>query len=189
MFVGFIAVVVILLVIVGLMATGATSGSGGVDQTKATKAISEISALAQSTGFYKTTVDTANYAGLTTQKLIDAGIVSATDTYTVAAAATDLNIEGTSVADGDILVKSKAIPGVYYKVTANATNASFFDVAIASDKNGANAPVATLKAALDQTYNKLKFNPGVDITGDTTVDTTNIVSANATDGVAVISFN
>lgn len=187
MFVGFIAVVVILLVIVGLMATGATSGSGGVDQTKATKAISEISALAQSTGFYKTTVDTANYAGLTTQKLIDAGIVS--DTDKLVAVAADLNFEASTVVDGDILVKSKAIPGVYYKVTANAKNASFFDVAIASDKAGANAPVATLKAALDQTYNKLKFNPGVDIDTDAAIDDTNIVSAAVNDGTAIISFN
>jgi len=158
MFVGFIAVVVILLIIVGLMSTGATSGSGGVDQTKATKAISEISALAQSTGFYKTTVDTTNYAGLTVQKLIDNGIVSVNDTVTATAADYDLDAK-TTIADGDKVVASKAVPGLVYKLESDLAGAattgtasdSYFDIEIAAGTGLSDG----LKKALDSTYAKI----------------------------------
>jgi len=155
MFVGFIAVVVILLIIVGLMSTGATSGSGGVDQTKATKAISEISALAQSTGFYKTTVDTSNYKDLTTDALVNAGIVAKADTIDTTVAS-DYKLDGDStIVDNDTVVVSKAVPGVIYKVYADPTlGDNYFDVDIAAGKT----LTAGLRQALDTTYAKLHAN-------------------------------
>lgn len=179
MFVGFIAVVVILLVIVGLMSTGATNGSGGVDQTKATKAISEISALAQSTGFYKTTVDTTNFAGLTVQKLEDAGIVATADVEAALAAA-DLTKEATgTIIDNDRLVKSKAVPGLYYKIAESAKGPNYFDIELA---NKTGDLTDSLEKALDQSYGKLV----ADLDNDGTDDATNTATD---DGAAIITFN
>jgi len=215
MFVGFIAVVVILLIIVGLMSTGATSGSGGVDQTKATKAISEISALAQSVGFYKTTVDTSNYKDMTVQALVDAGIVPSASTDNIVAA--DFTIEnkadGTtaSIADGEKIVVSKAVPGVVYKVVTDtaATGGSglidsdnYFDISVAVNTNGL---TTGLKQALDTTYTKLHANVDGDTTTGEPNDTANdgkddngvksgtvgddYIDSDATDGAEIIVFN
>ena len=174
MFVGFIAVVVILLVIVGLMSSGATNGSGGVDQTKATKALSEISALAQSTGFYKTTTAGSDYAGLSTQGLIDAGIVASADIYTVIAG-DNVKVDGAQVAVGTKMVKSKAVTGLFYGAVVNGTAVSKFDLTIAAESDVI-APTSGLGAALEKTYTKLAGNATV-ASGTVT-----------TDGSAVITF-
>jgi len=186
MFVGFIAVVVILLIIVGLMSTGATSGSGGVDQTKATKAISEISALAQSTGFYKTTVDTSDYAGLNTDALVNAGIVSGADTITGAdVVAADYEIDGAStIGDNDTVVVSKAVPGVIYKVYAN-TDATLGDNYFNVDIGTKKTLTAGLKQALDTTYAKLHAN----VDGQTNPNEKDFEDSNTSDGAEVIVFN
>jgi len=214
MFVGFIAVVVILLIIVGLMSTGATSGSGGVDQTKATKAISEISALAQSTGFFKTTTDNSNYEGLTVDTLENNGIISKADT--VAISAGDYNIEAlqdnsASISDGDKVVVSKAVPGLVYKVVADhalasdaAVNNTYFDISIAANKTADNGLTASLMQALDTAYAKVSANVdgnatslvGADgaIVGEKAGD--DVLNANwgkaggaVADGAAIIVFN
>jgi hypothetical protein len=174
MFVGFIAVVVILLVIVGLMSSGATNGSGGVDQTKATKALSEISALAQSTGFYKTTTAGSDYTGLTTQGLIDAGIVASADIYTTVAA-DNVKVNGVQVVAATKMVKSKAVTGLYYGAVVNGTSVANFDLTVACDSDDIGA-TSGLGAALEKTYTKLAGNASV-ATGTVT-----------TDGSAVITF-
>jgi len=167
MFVGFIAVVVILLVIVGLMSSGATNGSGGVDQTKATKALSEISALAQSTGFYKTTTASSDYTGLSVQALIDAGIVASADIYTVIAA-DNVKVDAVQVTAATKLVKSKAVTGLYYNVVVNGTASSQFDLTIAADSDDIGA-TSTLGAALEKTFTKLAGNATVN-SGTVTTD-------------------
>ena len=174
MFVGFIAVVVILLVIVGLMSSGATNGSGGVDQTKATKALSEISALAQSTGFYKTTTAGSDYAALSTQGLIDAGIVASADIYTTVAA-DNVKVNGVQVVAATKLVKSKAVTGLYYAAVVNGTSVANFDLTVACDSDDIGA-TSGLGAALEKTYTKLAGNATV-ASGTVT-----------TDGSAVITF-
>jgi len=172
MLVGFIAVIVILLVIVGLMSAGGTSGSGGVDQTKATKVVSEISALAQSSGFFKTTTAQSNFEGMNISGLVDAGIVDVTDVVhfldddaAVVALGTlvdptgvDLIGEATeeaAIATEDALyVKSKAVGGVYYGIavdSSDATNNTMqIDVIINQDLP------STLRKALDKVSSKLE---------------------------------
>lgn len=175
MFVGFIAVVVILLVIVGLMSSGATNGSGGVDQTKATKALSEVSALAQSTGFYKTTTAGSDYLGLTgVQQLIDAGIVATGDT--VAATAT---MTGATLAEK--VVKSKAVPGVYYKINVNATKLSTFDVTVVPDTTLISA-TSGMAAALEKAITKVQDTAAV--AGETGF----LVNVVANDGASTITY-
>lgn len=170
MLVGFIAVIVILLVIVGLMSAGGTSGSGGVDQTKATKVVSEISAIAQSSGFFKTTTAESNFEGLNVGLLIDSGIVDSLDVVTFfdADASTGLTIEDpasltligeateeAAIATEDALyVKSKAVSGVYYNVTVDAAdstnNTMVIDVIINEDLP------ETLRKAIDKVAIKLE---------------------------------
>jgi len=205
MFVGFIAVVAILLIIVGLMSIGATSGSGGVDQTKATKAISEISALAQSTAFYKVTVDSTDYNGLTVQKLVDSGIIAAVDTADITA--DDYTIEdrkggdgsNLSILDGEKIVLSKAVPGVVYKIVSDkftvdntstdegsgsgvVNSNNYFDISVAVKKDLTDG----LKQALDTTYSKIESDINADGVKQTNDD---FLDANTTDGAEVIVFN
>lgn len=173
MFVGFIAVVVILLVIVGLMSSGATNGSGGVDQTKATKALSEVSALVQSTGFYKTTTAMSNYAGLTVDTLVTNGIVASTDI--VAANATTKDDAGVVVVGN--VVKSKAVDGLFYKISEGANTAQMkMEVVVDSAKISATVQ-AGLAKALDSSYGKLT---------DSAVSVTNTAT---TDGAVALEFN
>lgn len=175
MFVGFIAVVVILLVIVGLMSSGATNGSGGVDQTKATKALSEVSALAQSTGFYKTTTAGSDYVGLAgVQQLIDAGIVATGDTVLATATMTGSVL-------GERVVKSKAVPGVYYKIAVNATNTNTFDVTIIPDTTLV-AAGSGMGAALEKAITKVQNLDA--IAGETGF----LVNAVANDGASTITY-
>lgn len=175
MFVGFIAVVVILLVIVGLMSSGATNGSGGVDQTKATKALSEISALVQSTGFFKTTTANSDYVGLNgVSDLVSAGIVASADTYTVVAG-DNVKVDGTQVAAAKVLVKSKAVSGLYYDVVKNGTSDASFDLTIAVDSDSV-APASGLAAALEKAYDKLAATSNVS-TGDVNNDGSAVVTS------------
>jgi len=181
MLVGFIAVIVILLVIVGLMSAGGTSGSGGVDQTKATKVVSEISALAQSSGFFKTTTAQSNFEGMDVAALMDAGIVDSNDVITfldadgssgvtiVDPTTVDLIGEGTeeaTIATEDALyVKSKAVSGVYYDVAvdpADATNNTML-VSVVLDQ----ALPSTLRKAIDKVSIKLEnvTNTNLDSSG------------------------
>lgn len=181
MFVGFIAVIVIILIIVTLMSTGATSGSGGVDQTKATKAIGEISALGQAIGFYKTTSPGSNYAGISVEKLKNAGIVNADD---LADSTVDMNrvtqaggaVEALTAAT-DALIASKAVPGLYYNVTTSTNSNNEFVIQVITDNSGAGLSTTVdsgLLSALETSYTKLK--------GTGTVETGAVID----DGVAAI---
>lgn len=181
MFVGFIAVIVIILVIVTLMSTGATNGSGGVDQTKATKAISEISALAQSTGFYKTTTPNSNYDGVTVANLVAAGIVDSTDVLTLGATAAPTQYLGNSGAKtADVsAIKSKAISGLYYVITPASTGTlSTFDLevvldTVAIDNDGVDAGLAK---AIEKSIAKL------------TTSIAGVSDTTANDGAAKLTF-
>ena len=156
MFVTFIAIIVILIVIVSIMNTGVTSSSGGTDQTKAVKAITEVSTLAQNSGFYKSLSDNNDYAGLTTQALVDNGIVDAGDTVSITAGTNDTEYEdeaGNHPADGARLIKSKAISGLYYEVS-EGPDANHLQVKVW--KKTADAPAAgdSLAIAIDRAYSK-----------------------------------
>ncbi len=185
MFVGFIAVVVILLVVVGLMSTGATNGSGGVDQTKATKALSEISALVQSAGFYKTTTANSNYDGITVVGLYDAGIVAAGDLVEDDASNTNANAVDTDLSlviddlgatpiDTDILIKSKAVQGLFYEIAAGDTVNDFTFNVMADTA----ALTPGLKKALEANYSKFDDSAVTAATNTT-----------AESGTATIIFN
>ena len=129
--------------------------------------------------------------------MLNAGIVSASDVVTVDGnntgdpALANLNIEnagdGTTatVATGDQLVISRAIPGVYYKVYEDASNTvgigkgpNYFAVSIATDKNNL---TASLDKALEKSYSKIES----DVDGDGTKD---FLDSTAGDGAALILF-
>lgn len=182
MFVGFIAVVVILLVIVGIMSSGATSGSGGVDQTKATKVLGEISGLAQSAGFYKTTVATSNYAGMDLPKLVDAGIVSLVDTVTAAGVPAANSYESA-------LVISKAANEIVYTINADTNNANRLVIGVLENPDAAAAAMTdSLGSALETSYGKIatadstgEFDPA-----ETTTGSIADLTADTNDGLATI---
>ena len=134
MFVGFIAVIVILLIIVGLMSTGAGSAGGGVDQTKVTKIVSEISTISQNLGFYKSSVDTADFTGITVTKAVESGIIDSANVKTVD---TDVDLadldqdsedggvfKDNPIATADKLIRSEVNSGVYYALVDVSGNVS-----------------------------------------------------------------
>lgn len=155
MFTGFIAVIVVILIIAGIMATGTTSASGGVDQTKASKAVSEISSLTQGIGFYKTTTDANDYAGISVQALQDSGIVSANDVYTTVNAGEYVYDDGANVDANVSVIKSRAVDGLAYQVLED-TDTGVFQLRVVADPN----MLQTLKDALDTAYEK-KFSAHV----------------------------
>jgi len=134
MFVGFIAVIVILLIIVGVMSTSAGKASGGVEQTKVTKVVSEISELAQSIGFYKSLTTDGSYTGISIDKLIDQGIIKASNVITVATGDGTIDIPGEDKLNSnnaagnnpDKLIKSKIYPGIYYTITEGANTSEIY---------------------------------------------------------------
>ena len=195
MFVGFIAVIVILLVIVGLMSSGATNGSGGVDQTKATKALSEVSALVQSTGYYKTTSASSDYSSISMSALTASGIISTNDTVT--AGATYVGDAGT-YAGTETVIKSKAVAGLYYNISAGSgtLSNSTFKIDVVVDP-AVIASGSSLASAIESSMGKLTATAAKNSTASAiTVDTVSIAAGaqmfankTANDGSVAAEFN
>lgn len=178
MFVGFIAVVAILLVIVGLMSSGGATpgGSALMNNTKATKMLQEISGIVQSVNSYKSVSPSGSYYDSPTEYITmtsakNYGIFSDEDLYTVLGTETFVSNWIIPPVAGDKLLKSLAIPGVYYKIDLYGVGTFALSVVV----DTANPLVTSdLKIAMESAYKKLPNNF--------------LVNTTLTDGATTLNF-
>jgi len=164
-----VVMAIAVIIMSGIMYMGSNFGSGGIDQTKAAKVVGEISTLGTNVQTFKTTTESSDYEGLTTQAAVDAGIIKASKTAQVKDdgngglyvdvdnsdsydAGEGVDSESGLVA-GDVVVVSEAVKGAFYKVESRdgTPELDHLTVAVTSDSGFVSD---SLKKAMEAAYGK-----------------------------------